>query len=78
MATIIKTTLLDLVHLINDLSTSDTETVATIAYLINSGKVRLCGNFAGAKIDLATPAASVKAYPHRSVHSTHRGALVTL
>jgi hypothetical protein len=29
---------------------TDEEVVATVTYLINSGKVRLCGNFAGAKI----------------------------
>ena len=78
MVTIIKTTLLDLVQAINDLAASDVETVATIAYLVNSGKVRLCGNFAGAKIDLTTPAATVKAYSRRSMNSTHRGAFITL
>jgi len=60
MATITKTTLLDLVQVVNDFSTSDAETVATVAYLVNSGKVRLFDNFAGAKIDLATSTASVK------------------
>ena len=55
MATITKITLLDLVQAINELCTSETETVATIAYLVNSGKVRLGGNFAGATIDLAPP-----------------------
>ena len=60
MATITKITLLDLVQAITELSTSETETVATIAYLVNSGKVRLCGNFAGATIDLAPPAARLK------------------
>jgi hypothetical protein len=55
MATITKTTLLDLVQTINEFSNNDTETVATVAYLINSGKVLLCGNFAGAKINLAVP-----------------------
>jgi hypothetical protein len=39
-----KTTLLDLVQTISDYATSDTEVVATVAYLINSGKVLLCGN----------------------------------
>ena len=28
------------------------EVVATVAYLVNSGRVRLCGTFAGAKIAL--------------------------
>jgi hypothetical protein len=61
MATIVQTTLLDLVHAINSVSASDTETVATIAYLVNSGKVRLCGSFAGAKIYLAPPVTRGKA-----------------
>jgi hypothetical protein len=48
-----KSTLLDLVQAINDYATSDDEVVATVTYLVNSGKVLLCGNFAGARIDLA-------------------------
>ena len=55
MATITQTTLLDLVQTVNAFAASEAEVVATVAYLINSGKVRLCGNFAGAKIDLAGP-----------------------
>jgi hypothetical protein len=67
MATITKTTLLDLVQVVGDFSASDAETVATVAYLVNSGKVLLCGNFAGAKIDLGAPATSVKTHSRRSV-----------
>lgn len=78
MATITKTTLLDLVQVVNDFSTSDAETVATVVYLVNSGKVRLCGNFAGAKIDVTTPAAGVKAYSCPSVNSTRRGTFMNL
>lgn len=59
MAAIFQTTLLDLVRTVNEFSTSEAETVATVAYLINSGKVRLCGNFAGAKIDLNAPVGAV-------------------
>jgi hypothetical protein len=55
MATPSKLTLLDLVHAISDWAASDTETVATVAYLINSGRVVLSGTFAGAKIDLSPP-----------------------
>jgi hypothetical protein len=77
MATITKMTLLDLVQLVSDCSTSDAEIVATVAHLVNSGKVRLCGNFAGAKIDLATPAASVKLSARHSVPSSPRGAFRT-
>lgn len=60
MATITQTTLLDLVHAVNTVSASDAETVATITYLVNSGKVRLCGTFAGARIDLASHGARGK------------------
>ena len=53
-----KSTLLDLVQTINDYATNDDEVVATVAYLVNSGKVLLCGNFAGARIDLSVPTGS--------------------
>jgi len=43
-------TLLELIQLVSKSERSDDEVVATIAYLINSGRVRLCGTFAGAKI----------------------------
>lgn len=55
MATRRKTTLLNLVQTVSDYATSDAEVVATVVYLINSGKVQLCGNFAGAKITLPPP-----------------------
>jgi len=45
-------TLLELVQSIGEFALSDDEVVATITYLVNSGRVRLCGNFAGAKIAL--------------------------
>ena len=50
-----KATLLDLVQAVSDYATSVDEVVATVAYLVNSGKVLLCGNFVGAKIDLSGP-----------------------
>ena len=53
MATFYKATLLDLVKSVSDYAKADDEIVATVAYLINSGKVLLCGNFAGARIDLS-------------------------
>ena len=31
---------------------SDNEVIATVAYMVNSGRVRLCGNFKGAYFDL--------------------------
>jgi hypothetical protein len=49
------TTLLDLIQTVNQYATSDDEVVATVTYLINSNKVRLCGTFAGAKIELTAP-----------------------
>ena len=58
MATLGKTTLLDLIQSVSDYAKNDDEIVATVAYLINSGKVLLCGNFAGARIDL-TNASSI-------------------
>jgi hypothetical protein len=43
-------TLLELVQSVNEITSNDEEVVATVTYLVNSGRVRLCGNFAGAKI----------------------------
>jgi hypothetical protein len=51
-----KTTLLDLVQTLSDRATSDDEIVTTVAFLVNSGKVLLCGTFAGMKIDLSASA----------------------
>ncbi len=45
-------TLLDLVNAVASYASSDAEVVATIAHLVNSGAVRLGGNFRGAMIDL--------------------------
>ena len=54
-------TLLELVLSVNDYTTSDVETVAVVTYLINSGRVRLCGTFAGAKISFPPRACGVTA-----------------
>ena len=43
-------TLLDVVQVVNEFARNDDEVVATVTYLINSGRVQLCGTFAGAKI----------------------------
>jgi hypothetical protein len=51
-----KTTLLDLVQTLSDGATSDDEIVTMVAFLVNSGKVLLCGTFAGMKIDLPASA----------------------
>jgi hypothetical protein len=58
MATLTHCTLRDLVQTISDDVTSDAEVVATVVFLINSGRVRLCGTFAGACIDLAPEAST--------------------
>ena len=49
----IECTLLDLIQTINRTTEDDQEVVATVVSLVNSGQVRLCGNFAGAKITLS-------------------------
>jgi len=43
-------TLLELLQGVNNYTTSDAETVAVVLHLINNGRVRLRGTFAGAKI----------------------------
>ena len=45
-------TLLELVTEVSSHAESEAEVVATVVYLVNSGRVRLCGNFAGARFDL--------------------------
>ena len=57
-------TMLDLVNAVSAHARSDEEVVATIVYLVNSGRVRLGGNFRGALIDLgdgAAPASAARA-----------------
>jgi hypothetical protein len=49
-------TLLDLIQAVREEAASDPETLATVADLINSGQVRLCGDFAWAMIDLSATA----------------------
>ena len=45
-------TLLDLIQAVSEVAANDQEIMATVADLINSGQVRLCGDAAGAMIDL--------------------------
>jgi hypothetical protein len=45
-------TLLDLVNAVEKCARSDEEVIATVAHMVNSGRVRLCGNFKGARFDL--------------------------
>ncbi len=44
------TTLLDLVQTVSRFAASDEEIVAIVTSLVNAGRVRLCGSFAGARI----------------------------
>jgi hypothetical protein len=44
------TTMLDLVTCISEVTRDDREVVATVVALVNSGRVRLTGNFRGARI----------------------------
>jgi hypothetical protein len=55
MQTYVQSTLLELVSTLNSFIDSDHEVVALVTYLVNSGQVRLCGNFAGATIDPSPP-----------------------
>ena len=41
-------TLLDLIQAVSEVAVNDQEIMATVADLINSGQVRLCGDAAGA------------------------------
>jgi hypothetical protein len=45
-------TLLDLVTAVSESARTEAEVIATVVHLVNSGMVRLCGNFAGARFDL--------------------------
>ena len=51
----IQLTFLDLVHALTSFIDNDWEVVALATFLVNSGRVRLCGNFAGATIELSLP-----------------------
>jgi len=50
-----RTTLLELVTAVSDEAENEDEVIATVVHLVNSGAVRLCGNFRGARFDLASP-----------------------
>ena len=47
-------TLLDLVSAVARYARSDEEVIATVVYMVNGGRVRLSGNFKGARFDLDT------------------------
>lgn len=48
--------LLDLIQAVSEVAVNDQEIMATVADLINSGRVRLCGEASGATIDLLAAA----------------------
>ncbi len=49
-----QTTLLELVTVVSDNVATEAELVATVVHLVNSGAVRLCGNFRGARFDIGS------------------------
>ena len=46
------TTLLDLVRAIGEVTEDDREVVATVCHLLETGRVRLTGNFSGIPIEV--------------------------
>ena len=46
-----ETTLLELVRTISEVTNDEREVVATVMHMLDSGRVRLCGNFRGASGD---------------------------
>jgi hypothetical protein len=47
----IKTTLLELVQAVQDQTDSDAEVVTVISHMLQTGRARLTGNFAGARLE---------------------------
>ena len=70
MKTQTKTTLLDLVQTVGQFTRDDSEIVTVVAHLINSGRVQLCGTFAGAKISYASPLDVFPAWARPSLRPT--------
>jgi len=58
-------TLLDLVNAVSQHSRNEAEVIATVICLVNSGRVRLCGTFNGARFDLRVADAYPTAAPGR-------------
>jgi hypothetical protein len=53
-------TMLELVTAVSEYASGEAEVIATVVHLVNSGMVRLCGNFRGTRFDsdtVARPAA---------------------
>ena len=49
-------TLLELVDAVNEFATTESETLAAVVHLVNSGRVVLCGTFRGCTFDLGARA----------------------
>lgn len=49
----VETTLLELVQVLGEITEDEREIAETVASLIDEGRVRLCGNFAGQRLALA-------------------------
>lgn len=47
-------TMLDLVNAVSEFARSESEVMAAVIWMVNSGSVRLGGNFRGARFDLAS------------------------
>jgi hypothetical protein len=47
---------------VNEVTDDENEVIVVVVNLVNSGRVRLCGNFAGAKIKLPV---SLSPFPRR-------------
>jgi hypothetical protein len=44
-------TLLELVEAVNDVTSNDDEVVATVRHMLQTGRIRLCGNFRGVAVN---------------------------
>ena len=53
-----KVTMLDLVSAVAQHARTEAEVIATVVYMVNSGSVRLGGNFRGARFDLESTSPS--------------------
>jgi hypothetical protein len=67
-------TLLELVQTVSASARNDEEVVATVAYLVNSGRVRLCGTFAGSRIALRPSLQPFLAWARATPELTRRSA----
>lgn len=47
-----QSTMLELVWAVGDVARTEAEVIGIVVALVNSGRVRLCGNFRGARFDV--------------------------